>query len=223
VLDSPVSRAVAAVCARETIMRIVFIGPPGVGKGTQSVRLVEFLNIPHLSTGDMLRQALQEKSDLGLLSQQYMAQGKLVPDPIIQQLVGRRLDQDDCQDGFLLDGFPRTLGQAQALDEFLQRRGTPLTAALELKADPEELVKRLAGRGRDDDQPAIIRERLEQYARQTAPLSDYYARQRRLFEIDGSGTPDDVLGRVKAAIDQLKKKSTSVSFMEANLERKSKP
>jgi adenylate kinase len=217
------SWALAAVCARETNMRIVFIGPPGVGKGTQSLRLVEFLNIPHLSTGDMLRQALQEKSDLGLLSQQYMAQGKLVPDPIILQLVGRRLDQDDCQDGCLLDGFPRTLGQAQAFDEFLQRRGTPLTAALELKADPEELVKRLVGRGRDDDRPAIIRERLDQYARQTAPLSDYYARQRRLFEIDGSGTPEEVFGRIKAVIDQIKKKDTSVSFMEAGLERKSKP
>ena len=187
-------------------MRIVFIGPPGVGKGTQSLRLVKFLNVPHLSTGDMLRQACEEQSDLGLLSQQYMAQGKLVPDPIILQLVGKRLDQDDCQDGCLLDGFPRTLGQAQALDEFLQRRGTPLTAALELKADPEELVRRLAGRGRDDDRPEVVRERLQQYAGQTVPLSDYYARQGRLFEIDGSGTPDDVFGRIKTVVNQLKKK-----------------
>jgi adenylate kinase len=188
-------------------MRIVFIGPPGVGKGTQASRLIKFLNIPHLSTGDMLRQACQEKSDLGLLSQEYMLQGKLVPDPIILQLVGKRLDQDDCQNGCLFDGFPRTLGQAQAFDEFLQRRGMPLTAALELKADPEELVKRLAGRGRDDDRPEIVRERLKQYARQTAPLSDYYAQQGRLFEIDGSGTPDEVFGRVKAVINEIEKKS----------------
>jgi adenylate kinase len=205
VLETDVSWAGAAVCARETNMRIVFIGPPGVGKGTQSLRLVKFLNVPHLSTGDMLRQAGQEKSELGLLSQQYMAQGKLVPDPIILQLVGQRLDQDDCQEGCLLDGFPRTLGQAQALDEFLNRRGTPLTAALELKADPEELVKRLAGRGRDDDRPEVVRERLQQYAGLTAPLSEYYARQGRLFQIDGSGTPDEVFGRIKTVVSQIKK------------------
>ncbi|MBI3840224.1 MAG: adenylate kinase [Planctomycetia bacterium] len=191
-------------------MRIVLMGPPGVGKGTQSVRLVNFLNVPHLSTGDMLRQACQEGSDLGLLAEQYMAQGKLVPDPIILQLVGKRLDQGDCQEGCLLDGFPRTLGQAQALDELLQRRGTPLTAALELKADSEELVKRLAGRGRDDDRPEVVRERLRQYARQTAPLSDYYARQGRLFEIDGGGPPEEVFGRIKAVISQIKKKAMSV-------------
>lgn len=184
-------------------MRIVFVGPPGVGKGTQSQRLVKYLRIPHLSTGDMLRQAWQEKSDLGLLSQEYMAQGTLVPDPIMLQLVGRRLEAGDCQHGYLLDGFPRTLGQAQALDEFLRRRGTPLTTVLELKVDADELVKRLAGRRRDDDRPEIIRKRLDEYARQTAPLSDYYRQQGLVCEIDGSGTPDEVFARIKTFVDQI--------------------
>src|SRR5882724_398328 len=138
-------------------MRIVFIGPPGVGKGTQSARLVKYLNVPHLSTGDMLRQACQEKSDLGLLSQQFMTQGKLVPDPIVLQLIARRLAEPGSQGGFLLDGFPRTLGQAQELDRFLRERGTPLTAAIELQVDTDELAKRLAGRGREDDRPEIVR------------------------------------------------------------------
>jgi adenylate kinase len=184
-------------------MRIVFVGPPGVGKGTQSQRLVKYLRIPHLSTGDMLRQAWQEKSDLGLLSQEYMAQGTLVPDPIMLQLVGRRLEAGDCQHGYLLDGFPRTLGQAQALDEFLRRRGTPLTTVLELKVDADELVKRLAGRRRDDDRPEIIRKRLDEFARQTAPLSDYYRQQGLVCEIDGSGTPDEVFDRIKTFVDRL--------------------
>jgi adenylate kinase len=184
-------------------MRIVFVGPPGVGKGTQSQRLVKYLRIPHLSTGDMLRQAWQEKSDLGLLSQEYMAQGTLVPDPIMLQLVGRRLEAGDCQHGYLLDGFPRTLGQAQALDEFLRRRGTPLTTVLALKVDADELVKRLAGRRRDDDRPEIIRKRLDEFARQTAPLSDYYRQQGLVCEIDGSGTPDEVFDRIKTFVDRL--------------------
>ena len=181
-------------------MRIIFLGPPGVGKGTQSKRLVEYLGIPHLSTGDMLRQAFQEKSEIGILSQQYMSSGKLVPDPIILEIMGRRLDQSDCRNGCLLDGFPRTLGQARALDEFLAHRGTPLGGVLELKVDQDELVDRLAGRGRDDDRPEIIRQRLEHYERQTAPLVDYYQRQGLLHTIDGVGTPDEVFGRIKEVL-----------------------
>jgi adenylate kinase len=181
-------------------MRIIFLGPPGVGKGTQSKRLVEYLGIPHLSTGDMLRQAFQEKSEIGILSQQYMSSGKLVPDPIILEIMGRRLDQPDCRNGCLLDGFPRTLGQARALDEFLAHRGIPLSGVLELKVDQDELVDRLAGRGRDDDRPEIIRQRLEHYSRQTAPLVDYYQRQGLLHTIDGVGTPDEVFSRIKEVL-----------------------
>ena len=183
-------------------MRMVFLGPPGVGKGTQSSRLTKHFGIPHLSTGEMLREARRERSDLGALADEYMSQGRLVPDPLMLQLVERRLAQSDCNRGYLLDGFPRTLGQAEALDEILRRAGTPLTFVLELQADPEELVKRMTGRGRDDDQPEIIRKRLDEYARQTAPLSDYYRQRGMLVTIDGHGTPDEVFRRITSAIDQ---------------------
>jgi adenylate kinase len=184
-------------------MRIIFLGPPGVGKGTQAKRLVDYLQIPHLSTGDMLRQAYLDKTEVGVLSHQYMSSGKLVPDPVILEIMGRRLDQNDCQKGCLLDGFPRTLGQARALDEFLSQRGTPLAGVLELKVDQEEIVNRLAGRGREDDRPEIIRERLEHYARQTAPLEDYYRQRGLLHTIDGVGSPDEVFGRIQQVLEQL--------------------
>jgi adenylate kinase len=184
-------------------MRIIFLGPPGVGKGTQSKRLVEYLQIPHLSTGDMLRQAYLDKTEVGMLSHQYMSSGKLVPDPVILEIMGRRLDQNDCQKGCLLDGFPRTLGQTRALDEFLAQRGTPLDGVLELKVDEEEIVNRLAGRGRDDDRPEIIRERLEHYARQTAPLVDYYRQRGLLHTINGVGTTEEVFARIKLVLEEI--------------------
>lgn len=183
-------------------MRMVFLGPPGVGKGTQAARLTTHVGIPHLSTGEMLRDARARKTEVGLLADTYMSQGKLVPDSVIQQLVEGRLGEADCRRGYLLDGFPRTLGQAQALDDYLRRGGTPLTLVVELRADPEVVVRRLAARGRDDDKPEIVRKRLDEYARQTAPLSDYYARQGILVTIDGSGTPDEVFDRIVAAVGQ---------------------
>lgn len=184
-------------------MRIVFIGPPGVGKGTQAQRLIGRLNIAHLSTGDMLRQARTEKTDLGLEAETYMAAGKLVPDDLMLKLIGRRLDEPDCQNGYLLDGFPRTLVQAEALDEILARRHTPLGLALELTADTEELVERLSARGREDDKPEIVRRRLEEYQRQTAPMCDYYRQQGLLESVDGQGTPQEVFDRIKTLLDNL--------------------
>jgi adenylate kinase len=184
-------------------MRIVFIGPPGGGKGTQSAQLIGHLKIPHLSTGDMLRKARAEKTPLGLESEQYIAAGKLVPDPLILGLIRQRLAAADCAQGYLLDGFPRTVGQAQALDAMLAESGTPLSAVLELRVDTEELVRRLSLRGREDDKPEVIRERLVQYAHQTEPVTDYYRGQGLLHTIDGSGTPDEVFARIKALVDQL--------------------
>lgn len=184
-------------------MRVIFIGPPGVGKGTQSKRLLEYLDVPHLSTGDMLRQAVADESEIGRLSQEYMSSGKLVPDPIILEIVGQRLSQDDCQRGCLLDGFPRTLAQAKALDEYLDERGMPLSGVLELKVDQDEIVRRLAGRGRADDAPEIIRARLENYARQTQPLLDYYRKRGLLHEVDGIGTPDQVFERIKTVLERV--------------------
>jgi adenylate kinase len=183
-------------------MRLVFIGPPGVGKGTQSERLVRYLGIIHLSTGEMLRRACAEQTELGKQVEQFMNSGKLVPDELMLDLVSERLTADDCKRGYLLDGFPRTLGQAESLDQILAARGTPLDLVLELTADADELIRRLAARGRKDDQPEIVRWRLEEYERETAPLSDYYSRRSLLRTVDGRGTPDEVFSRVKSVIDK---------------------
>jgi adenylate kinase len=167
---------------------------------------LQYLKIPHLSTGDMLRQAFADQTEIGILSQQYMSAGKLVPDPVILQLMGHRLSQSDCQNGCLFDGFPRTLGQAAALDAFLEERGMPLDGVLELKVDTEQIVERLAGRGREDDQPEIIRQRLEGYQRLTEPLVDYYKQRGLLYTIDGMGTPDEVFERIKVVLGKIASK-----------------
>ena len=182
-------------------MRLIFIGPPGVGKGTQCKLLLEALNITHLSTGDMLRQAIQQDTEVGRLTKQYLGSGKLVPDPIILEVVRERLDRGDCKRGCLFDGFPRTLGQAEALDRFLKDRDMPISGVLELRVDDSEIVRRLRERGREDDRPEIIRARLEHYQRQTTPLLNYYHEEELLHTIDGSGTPEDVFARIDRVLD----------------------
>ncbi len=186
-------------------MRIIFLGPPGVGKGTQSQRLVEYLGVPQVSTGDMLRQAIHEHSEVGELSEKFLNAGKLVPDPIIIKLVTQRLAQQDASHGYLLDGYPRNLGQAAALDEYLHERETPLDGVLALQVDQEEIVRRLTGRGRDDDRPEIVRERFDQYLRQTAPLAEYYRQRGLLYMIDGTGTTDAVFDRIKSVLEKIRR------------------
>lgn len=184
-------------------MRIVFIGPPGAGKGTQAQRLVENYRMAHLSTGDMLRAARDAKTEIGLKADQYMSAGELVPDEVIVDIIAGRLGEPDCQEGYLLDGFPRTIAQAEALDAMLDRRRTPLDVVLELQVPEEELFRRLAGRGRADDTPQVIRQRLLAYRRQTQPLLDYYGQRGLLRSIDGLGTVDEVFELAEAVLDSF--------------------
>ncbi len=184
-------------------MRIVFIGPPGAGKGTQAERLAAAYRIAHLSTGDMLRAAREAGTEIGRQADRYMSAGQLVPDEIILAVVGQRLRQPDCRNGYLLDGFPRTLAQAEALDQMLDEAATPLDVVLELRVPEDELFRRLAGRGRADDDPEVIRQRLVAYREQTEPLLDYYRERDLLQTIDGGGTVEEVFERAKAVLDPL--------------------
>jgi adenylate kinase len=184
-------------------MRIVFIGPPGAGKGTQAQRLIQTYRMAHLSTGDMLRAARDAQSDVGRQADQYMSAGELVPDDIILAIIAQRLNEPDCRQGYLLDGFPRTIAQAEALDAMLAERGTPLEAVLQLQVPEEELFRRLAGRGRSDDNPEVIRQRLVAYRKQTEPLLEYYAARGLLRSIDGLGTVDEIFSRARTVLDQV--------------------
>jgi adenylate kinase len=148
----------------------------------------------------MLREAIQAKTKIGKLAQDYMNRGQLVPDPVIIDLILERLERDDCKGGYLLDGFPRTVGQAESLDEFVRAVGKPLDCVLELQVDADKLVGRLLGRGRDDDTEEVIRHRLVAFREQTESVAEYYQQQGILERIDGNATPDEVFERIEAAL-----------------------
>ena len=184
-------------------MRLILIGPPGAGKGTQAQRLVEFLHVPHLSTGDMLREAISQGTPVGLYAKKFIDAGQLVGDETMVELVGQRLDQPDCKSGCLLDGFPRTVVQAEKLDEYLRQHQMPLDGVVEMRVDEAEVARRMIDRGRSDDKPEVIRERLATYLRQTAPVTDYYRQHGLLESIDAMGTVDEVFQRISAAVKRL--------------------
>src|SRR5688500_17557934 len=186
-------------------MFLVFIGPPGAGKGTQSKRLLEHLRIPHFSTGEMLRAAKDQNSDLGKLAAGYMDRGSLVPDDVVMKMVLEQLERPEYAGGCLFDGFPRTLEQARALDAALQARGTPLDAVIELKGDEQELIRRMRKRAvaehRVDDQQAVIAQRMDVYHRQTSPLLGYYEKQGLLHRVNALGSPDEVFSQIKTRLE----------------------
>ena len=181
-------------------MRIVVLGPPGAGKGTQAVRLAEHFGCADIATGDIFRANVAEGTDLGRVAQEYMDRGDLVPDQVVIAMVMDRLAEPDCAAGFILDGFPRTVAQAEALDRRLAELGTPLGAALNFEITEDELLRRLVGRAaelhRSDDSEQTIRHRLEVFAIKTRPLIDYYAHRGLLAMVDAVGPVERVTARV---------------------------
>ncbi len=174
-------------------MRVVLLGPPGAGKGTQAVRLAEKLGVPHISTGELFRHNISTGTPLGVRAKQYLDAGELVPDGLTNALVDDRLDADDVAAGFILDGFPRTVEQAEALQGMLDLRDLRLDAVLEFRVPEDLLVHRLAGRGRADDTEDVIRNRFRVYRDETAPLLDYY--ENELKTVDAVGSLDEVFER----------------------------
>lgn len=207
-------------------MRMIFIGPPGAGKGTQAARLLAHYGIPHVSTGDMLRAAVKAGTEMGKVADGYMKAGKLLPDDVMVGIVRDRLKQDDAKVGVLLDGFPRTVPQAEALDEMLEEEGISLDAVVLLEVPDDLIVRRIVGRRSDpetgtiyhlefnpppaeimdrlvhrkDDEEGAIRVRLSGYHAQTAPIIPFYEAKGLLKRVDGVGTPDEVTERILAAL-----------------------
>lgn len=185
-------------------MRLVLLGAPGSGKGTQAARLKTQLGVPHISTGDMLRAAVAAGTPMGLKAKAVMDAGQLVSDDILLGMLEDRLAQDDAKAGFILDGYPRNLAQADALDHLLTRIGQPLDSVVKLKVPSEAIIGRCEIRfkaeGRADDNPDTVRKRLGIYAEQTAPVAEFYAKRGKLQVVDGVGELDEVTARVKSAL-----------------------
>ena len=185
-------------------MRLILLGPPGSGKGTQSVRLKEKLGISHISSGDLLRDAVKRETELGKQAKEFMEAGKLVPDELVLGMMRERLEADDCRGGFLLDGFPRTVAQARALSKMLEEDRIPLDHVVSLDVDDEEILSRIRGRreaeGRSDDNEETIRNRMRVYREATEPLVAYYRERSVLREVDGQGDVREVEKRIEEAL-----------------------
>jgi len=192
-------------------MRIVLLGPPGSGKGTQAAMLVEQLGVPHISTGALLRNAAKRGTDLGLQAKSITDKGELVPDDIMSGMIEERLGRGDLGNGFILDGYPRNLEQARSLDIMLVRLNQPADAAIHIDIDPEQIIKRIARRakeeGRSDDTEKTVRNRMRVYAEQTAPVADYYADQGLLTRVLGNGPKEEIFQRIMSVL-QIDAKST---------------
>ena len=215
-------------------LNLVLLGPPGSGKGTQGERLQEDLEQPYNATGDILRAAVRDETEIGKEAKAYMDKGDLVPDDVIIGVIAERIDSHEAEDGFILDGFPRTVGQAEVLADILEGRGRKLTSVLLIEAPDDEVVRRLSGRRtcpnghifhvefdppeeegkcdvcgeelhiRDDDKPEVVKHRLTQYKEKTEPLVDWYDERGLLERVDGSAAPDDVYEDIRALMATLR-------------------
>ncbi|MDQ3762931.1 MAG: adenylate kinase [Actinomycetota bacterium] len=179
-------------------MRILIVGPPGAGKGTQAAVLSAELGVPHISTGDLFRAHVDGETELGRQVKEYLDAGALVPDTVTNAMVTQRLTEDDCQAGFLLDGFPRTAGQAQVLEDLLRDHDCEIDTVLEFDVPEDEVVERLLARGRDDDTEEVIRHRQRLYREETAPMLDFYSD--RLITVPAVGSVSDVTARTLDAL-----------------------
>ena len=188
-------------------MRLILMGPPGAGKGTQATGVADHYSIPAISTGDIFRANVSAGSELGVEAQRYMDAGEYVPDEVTNKMVRNRIDEDDAAPGFLLDGYPRTLAQVEELDGMISYTGHKLDATVVLTVDEDELVQRLLKRaetdGRSDDTEDVIRRRQEVYNEQTAPLIEVYRERGILVEVDGMGEVDEVAERIFAALESI--------------------
>lgn len=194
-------------------MRLILLGPPGAGKGTQATRLVEEHKIPQLSTGDMLRAAVAAGTETGLRAKALMDAGKLVSDEVVNSIVSERIDESDCANGFILDGYPRTLAQADAVEAMLADKGMGLDAVIDLVVDDDALVGRIVKRAeeaaaagepvRKDDNPEVFSKRLQEYYKKTAPLVGYYYAKGMLRQVDGMGSIDAVTEEIEALLANI--------------------
>lgn len=206
-------------------MRLILLGPPGAGKGTQAQRLLAKHRIVQLSTGDMLRAAVAAGTPVGLRAKSTMERGELVPDDVVVAIIADRIGKPDARQGFVLDGFPRTVPQAEALDRLLAERGLKLDAVMELKVDEGILLQRIEKRAaemtargekiRSDDNPEVLRERLSAYRKQTAPLVDYYASKGMLKSVDGMASIDDVTAAIAGHLEPLRPRRAKLARRKA--------
>ncbi len=190
------------------MLNIVLFGPPGAGKGTQAEKLISKYQLVHLSTGDILRAELANETTLGKEAKKFMEKGELVPDEVVIKMIGSKLDKNLNAKGFIFDGFPRTTAQAEALDDLLEKRRTPITIMLALEVEKAELIKRLLNRGKesgraDDQDESIIENRIKVYNKETAPVIDHYKEQGKFKSVKGMGSIDEIFDRLTSTIDEV--------------------
>ncbi|WP_295162072.1 adenylate kinase [uncultured Brachyspira sp.] len=185
------------------MLNIIFIGAPGVGKGTQSALIEKDYLVAHIATGDMLRENISNRTELGKTAKSYMDKGELVPDSLVIDMLKDRIKKDDCKKGFMLDGFPRTMDQAKELSSILDSLNYKISAVIDIFAPEEIVIDRLLKRGRADDNEETIKNRLKVFENQSKPVLDYYSDKAKIIKIESVGTPEEVYAKIKKELDML--------------------